>query len=67
MNKDKLISIRVNNVLLENFKIIISENVEKSGRRYVNTLSRKYCDSYSNYTISDLLEFALRNFIEDNQ
>ena len=66
LNRDKTISIKVNSNLVKQFNKIVEENTSKYlfyGKNFYDCL---FSDSYcrGKFTLGDLLEKALKDFIE---
>ena len=71
--RDKIISIRVKSDLYNKANKIIEQNTScyetYATKKYYNKLRGKYCDYdkfYRKFSIADLLEIALEEFIKDN-
>ena len=71
MKRDKVITLRVRSDLYNKANEIIENNTKTyetyKTKRYFNNLPAKYRDLYriSKFSIADLLEKALKEFIED--
>lgn len=72
-NRDKIITLRVRSDLYEKAILIINENTDcyetYATRKYYNRLNGKYRDFdkfYRKFSIADLLEIALKEFIKEN-
>lgn len=71
MKRDKVITLRVRSDLYNKANEIIENNTKTyetyKTKRYFNNLPDKYRDLYriSKFSIADLLEMALKEFIKD--
>ena len=71
--RDKIISLRVRSDLYNKANLIINQNTRcyetYSTKKYYNALNgkyRNYENFYRKFSIADLLEIALEEFIKDN-
>lgn len=71
--RDKIISLRVKSDLYDKVNFIINQNTRcyetYATKKYYNELSgkyRNYENFYRKFSIADLLEIALEEFIKDN-
>jgi len=68
MKKDKIITVRVNSILLEKVNIIINERTRKTEYYYKNKytyISPNTGNCYDKVTVADILEIALKKFLEN--
>ena len=68
--RDKLISVRVNSRLLEEFNAIVKSKTRVStyyGRKIIEYEGKTTYERGGKYTISDLLEAALEEYVKTNK